>query len=70
MPLHLLYTRLFLSLQHSVDCGGGTGIFLIVNSSMIVIVRGTRAAYWGSVYLDEHGEEDKELKYGIDALIL
>ena len=37
---------------------------------MIVIVRGTRAAYWGSVYLDEHGEEDKELKYGIDALIL
>ena len=36
---------------------------------MIVIVRGTRAAYWGSVYLDEHGEEDKELKYEIKTIL-
>ena len=49
-------------LQHSVSCGGGTGIFLIVNSSLTVVIRGQRATLWGSVYLDAHGEEDKDLK--------
>ena len=49
-------------LQHSVDCGGGTGIFLLVLSSFIVLVRGPRASVWGSVYLDDHGEEDRDLK--------
>lgn len=39
-------------------------MFLIVNSSMIVVISGRRATLWGSVYLDEHGEEDRELKYG------
>ncbi|KAH3873595.1 hypothetical protein DPMN_036889 [Dreissena polymorpha] len=48
--------------QHSVECGAGTGIFLLINSSIIVVIRGPRAALWGSVYLDEYGEEDKDLK--------
>ena len=51
--------------QHSVACGAGTGVFLIVNSSVIIVVRGSRAAIWGSVYLDQHGEEDRDLKWVI-----
>ena len=47
---------------HSQECGGGTGIFLSVNSSTIIVVRGKRACVWGSVFLDIFGEEDKELK--------
>ncbi|ESO97194.1 hypothetical protein LOTGIDRAFT_51305, partial [Lottia gigantea] len=50
--------------QHSVSCGGSTGIFLLVNSSIIVVIRGARATIWGSVYLDDHGEEDKDLRRG------
>jgi len=38
-------------------------VFLLVNSSVIIIVRGPRAVVWGSVYLDAHSEEDRELKY-------
>merc|ERR1711981_1117956 len=49
---------------HSLECGGGTGIFLSVNSSTIIVVRGKRACVWGSVFLDFFGEEDKELKRG------
>ena len=49
-------------LQHAIDCGAGTCMFLVIESSLIVILRGSRAAVWGSVYLDEHGEEDKDLR--------
>jgi len=52
------------TVMHSQDCGGGTGIFLSVNSSTIIVVRGKRACVWGSVFLDIFGEEDKELKRG------
>ncbi|KAK3103122.1 hypothetical protein FSP39_016629 [Pinctada imbricata] len=50
--------------QHSIQCGAGTGMYLLVNSSIVVVVRGPRATLWGSVYLDEHGEEDRDLKRG------
>jgi E3 ubiquitin-protein ligase UBR3 len=50
------------AIQHSLDCGAGTVIYLSVNSSTIVVVRGRRACLWGSVYLDSFGEEDRELK--------
>ncbi|KAI0233528.1 E3 ubiquitin-protein ligase UBR3 [Lamellibrachia satsuma] len=56
--------NVFECVQHSIDCGGGTGMFIIVNSSLIVVIRGPRATIWGSVYLDEHGEEDRDLKRG------
>ncbi len=49
--------------QHSIDCGAGTAIFLAINSSTIIVIRGKRACLWGSVYLDAFGEEDRELKY-------
>ena len=48
--------------QHSIDCGAGTAIFLAINSSTIIVIRGKRACLWGSVYLDAFGEEDRELK--------
>lgn len=52
------------TVKHAQDCGGGTGIYLAVNSSTIVIVRGKRACIWGTVFLDVFGEEDRELKRG------
>jgi E3 ubiquitin-protein ligase UBR3 len=55
-------TNLYEATQHSLDCGAGTGMFLSVNSSTIVVLRGKRACLWGSVYLDSFGEEDRELK--------
>ena len=65
--LRVYFVFLFLvgvceTVNHSVECGGGTGIFLAVNSSTIVVIRGKRACIWGSIYLDKFGEEDKELK--------
>lgn len=50
------------AIDHSITCGAGTVIYLSVNSSTIVVVRGRRACLWGSVYLDSFGEEDRELK--------
>lgn len=50
--------------QHSIDCGGGTAMYLVVTSSYIIVIRGRRACLWGSVYLDSFGEEDRELKRG------
>ena len=49
--------------QHALDCGRGTGIFLIVLSSVIIIIRGDRVCIWGSVYLDSFGEEDRDLRW-------
>ncbi|KAK7479151.1 hypothetical protein BaRGS_00029592 [Batillaria attramentaria] len=57
-------TNVFECVEHSLVCGAGTGIFLLVNSSIIVVLRGPRATLWGSLYLDQHGEEDRDLKRG------
>ncbi|CAB0019689.1 unnamed protein product, partial [Nesidiocoris tenuis] len=50
------------AVQHSIDCGAGTAVYLVVTSSYVIVVRGKRACLWGSVYLDSFGEEDRELK--------
>ncbi|XP_065665179.1 E3 ubiquitin-protein ligase UBR3 isoform X4 [Hydra vulgaris] len=50
--------------QHSSDCGYGTGLFLVISSSLTLIIRDERICPWGSVYLDSFGEEDKDLKRG------
>lgn len=52
------------AVQHSIDCGAGTAMYLVVTSSYIIVIRGKRACLWGSVYLDSFGEEDRELKRG------
>ena len=50
--------------HHSQICGAGTALFLAVYSSTVIVIRGRRACVWGSVYLDMHGEEDRDLKRG------
>ncbi|XP_048579140.1 E3 ubiquitin-protein ligase ubr3 isoform X3 [Nematostella vectensis] len=57
-------TRKFECVQHSCECGAGTGLFLIVLSSVIIIIRAYRVCIWGSVYLDSFGEEDRDLRRG------
>lgn len=52
------------ALKHTNDCGAGTSLFILVNSSFIFVLKVNKVASWGSVYLDEHGEEDKNLKRG------
>ncbi|XP_014216341.1 E3 ubiquitin-protein ligase Ubr3 [Copidosoma floridanum] len=52
------------AVQHSIDCGGGTGIFLVVTSTYVIVIRGRRACLWGSLYLDDFEEEDRDLKRG------
>nr|CAB3260717.1 uncharacterized protein LOC100175735 [Phallusia mammillata] len=45
--------------RHARRCGAGTGIFLLINTSYVVIIRGHKACMWGTLYLDAHGEEDR-----------
>ncbi|CAG5038301.1 unnamed protein product [Parnassius apollo] len=52
------------AVQHAQECGGGTGIFLVVTSTYIIVIRGRRACLWGSLYLDDYDEEDRDLKRG------
>ncbi|GAB0095755.1 E3 ubiquitin-protein ligase [Sergentomyia squamirostris] len=52
------------AVRHSISCGGGTGIFLVVTSTYIIVIRGRRACLWGSLYLDDYDEEDRDLKRG------
>ncbi|XP_069359695.1 uncharacterized protein Ubr3 isoform X1 [Maniola hyperantus] len=52
------------AVQHATECGGGTGIFLVVTSTYIIVIRGHRACLWGSLYLDDYDEEDRDLKRG------
>ncbi|CAG0912404.1 unnamed protein product [Notodromas monacha] len=57
-------TKAFEAVTHSLDCGAGTSMFLAVNTSLIIVIRGRRACFWGSCYLDAFGEEDRDLKRG------
>jgi E3 ubiquitin-protein ligase UBR3 len=57
-------SNMYEAVQHSVDCGAGTAIYLSINLSTVVVLRGRRACLWGSVYLDTYGEEDRDLKRG------
>uniref|UniRef100_A0A914VS21 E3 ubiquitin-protein ligase n=1 Tax=Plectus sambesii TaxID=2011161 RepID=A0A914VS21_9BILA len=50
--------------SHAAKCGDGASIFMSVHSTLVLIVEDGRGAVWGSVYLDSHGEEDRNLKRG------
>ncbi|XP_017785571.1 PREDICTED: E3 ubiquitin-protein ligase UBR3 isoform X2 [Nicrophorus vespilloides] len=52
------------AVAHSLECGAGTGVFLVVTSTYIIVIRGRRACLWGSLYLDDFEEEDRDLKRG------
>ena len=50
--------------QHAFACGGGTGVFLLLKQTSVLLVRGSRASVFLSPYLDSHGEEDIGLQRG------
>lgn len=50
------------AVAHANECGSGTGVFLVVTSTYIIVIRGRRACLWGSLYLDDFEEEDRDLK--------
>jgi hypothetical protein len=52
---------------HAGECGGGVGVFLLLGknkSSAVLLATGGQAAYYGSPYVDAHGEEDVNLRRG------
>ena len=51
---------------HAAECGGGVGVFLLLGSrsSQVLLIAGAACAYYGSPYVDSHGEEDIDLKRG------
>eukprot|EP01114_Cavostelium_apophysatum_P014387 TRINITY_DN3722_c0_g1_i4.p1 TRINITY_DN3722_c0_g1~~TRINITY_DN3722_c0_g1_i4.p1 ORF type:complete len:1886 (+),score=640.18 TRINITY_DN3722_c0_g1_i4:152-5809(+) len=49
--------------EHAALCAG-FGLFLILKMSSVLVIRGERHSFWGSPYLDQHGEEDIHLARG------
>ncbi|KAK7339642.1 hypothetical protein VNO77_20320 [Canavalia gladiata] len=49
---------------HAVTCGAGTGVFLLIRRTTILLQRAARQAPWPSPYLDAFGEEDFEMVRG------
>ncbi|XP_074362573.1 E3 ubiquitin-protein ligase PRT6 isoform X3 [Apium graveolens] len=49
---------------HAMICGAGTGVFLLIRKTTIVLQRSARQAPWPSPYLDMYGEEDIEMHRG------
>lgn len=45
-------------------CGAGTGVFLLIRRTSILLQRSARQAPWPSPYLDAYGEEDNEMHRG------
>jgi hypothetical protein len=50
--------------RHAWECNGGHGIFLMLKHSSAILVHDGLIFRWPSPYLDEHGEEDPELRRG------
>jgi len=51
-------------LAHARECGGGTALFLLTNSSGVLLVRDRRLMLLSSPYRDAHGEVDLGLLRG------
>lgn len=49
---------------HAMVCGAGTGVFLLIRRTSILLQRSARQAPWPSPYLDAYGEEDNEMHRG------
>ncbi|KAL5549950.1 hypothetical protein UlMin_000126 [Ulmus minor] len=49
---------------HAMACGAGTGVFLLIKRTTILLQRSARQAPWPSPYLDAFGEEDIEMHRG------
>ncbi|CAG7878730.1 unnamed protein product [Brassica rapa] len=49
---------------HAVTCGAGTGVFLLIRRTTILLQRFGRQSSWPSLYLDTFGEEDTNMFRG------
>ncbi|KAL0709036.1 hypothetical protein Bca4012_016014 [Brassica carinata] len=49
---------------HAVTCGAGTGVFLLIRRTTILLQRFGRQTLWPSLYLDTFGEEDTNMLRG------
>ncbi|XP_073266120.1 E3 ubiquitin-protein ligase PRT6 isoform X1 [Populus alba] len=49
---------------HAMACGAGTGVFLLIKRTTILLQRCARQAPWPSPYLDAFGEEDIQIQRG------
>ncbi|KAI3694484.1 hypothetical protein L1987_77449 [Smallanthus sonchifolius] len=49
---------------HAMSCGAGTGIFLLIRKTKILLQRSACQALWPSPYLDAFGEEDMGMHRG------
>ncbi|TYH54627.1 hypothetical protein ES332_D09G182200v1 [Gossypium tomentosum] len=49
---------------HVMTCGAGTGVFLLIRRTTILLQRCAQQAPWPSPYLDVFGEEDIEMHRG------
>ncbi|MBA0576111.1 hypothetical protein Golob_025188, partial [Gossypium lobatum] len=49
---------------HVMTCGAGTGVFLLIRTTTILLQRCAQQAPWPSPYLDVFGEEDIEMHRG------
>ncbi|CAF1683274.1 unnamed protein product [Rotaria magnacalcarata] len=50
--------------QHLSKCGHPAAVMLDIQTTLITICLADTYAYWHSLYLDQHGEEDPKLKRG------
>ncbi|KAG9159191.1 hypothetical protein Leryth_018168 [Lithospermum erythrorhizon] len=49
---------------HALSCGAGTGVFLLIKKTTVLLQRSARQASWPSPYLDSFGEEDIDMHRG------
>ena len=50
--------------RHARECGSGIGLYYLVHQGRTLLVDGPHSAYYSSLYLDAHGEEDRGLRRG------
>jgi len=55
--------------QHAASCGHGACAFVVVRTTTTLLVIGRQHCWWGSLYLDVHGEEDRNLSRGRPLLL-
>ena len=50
--------------RHARSSHGGISAYLVVRRADTLLVLGRKHGWWGSLYLDAHGEEDRGLRRG------
>jgi len=46
---------------HARECGAGIGVFFLAHKCTVLLVRGSRAMFYPSIYVDQHGESGEGL---------